>query len=411
MWIVAGVALLASLTMILIVFRNQGWVLNSGDPYGYGKIAQDFVNVGFTTLTRRAAMLYPHLIAVVYWLGGGDLTVQLLHVAFHIGTCLLVFLIGRRIFNARTGFLAGLITAVHPMMLRYVADLHTETMLVFACTLMVWCAIRVYDRPSVPNGMLLGAVGMMATLTKGVLLPIAVAYGAVLFVRGIREGGVRAKPVIASVAMFITMAALVAPWTYRNYKVSGRFVLLTPGTPDAFLRGYIFTRWEFITLQRPPYIDAENESNALFRRIAKESGTTWELDEVVDDDNNGRVAKQMVVDHPFLTIRKVMVGLFTFWYEMTSLRNSLVPAVLAVISWSLAFVGLKRARREGRPFWLVLLPILVLNVFVAMLVPLGRYSVPILPLLGILAAFGVDTLLERRAAGQVPQQVPFRSVA
>jgi hypothetical protein len=37
-----------------------------------------------------------------------------------------------------------------------------------------------------------------------------------------------------------------------------------------------------------------------------------------------------------------------------------------------------------------------MNVFVATLIPLGRYSVPILPCLMILAAFGVDSLLSRR---------------
>src|SRR5262249_32599619 len=97
----------------------------------------------------------------------------------------------------------------------------------------------------------------------------------------------------------------------------------------------------------------------------------------------------------FDTVRKVVVGMLTFWYEMTSLKNSLVPASLALVSWILAFVGFKRAREEGRPFWLILLPVVALNVFVAILVPLGRYSVPILPCLSILAAFGADTLLER----------------
>jgi hypothetical protein len=91
------------------------------------------------------------------------------------------------------------------------------------------------------------------------------------------------------------------------------------------------------------------------------------------------------------------VGLFTFWYEMTSLKNSLIPASLAVLGWTFAFVGWKRAHREGRPSWLIWLPIVVMNVFVATLIPLGRYSVPILPCLMILAAFGVDTLLRRRA--------------
>ena len=125
--------------------------------------------------------------------------------------------------------------------------------------------------------------------------------------------------------------------------------------------------------------------------------------------NNGKVMKRMIVEHPVDTARKVVVGLFTFWYEMTSLKNSLIPASLALVSWVLAFVGWKRARIEGRPSWLLLLPIVVMNVFVAALIPLGRYSVPILPLLSILAAFGGDTLIERfkaeRSAVRHPAQV------
>ena len=37
---------------------------------------------------------------------------------------------------------------------------------------------------------------------------------------------------------------------------------------------------------------------------------------------------------------------------------------------------------------------------VALLLALGRYSVPILPALIVLSAFGVDTLLNRRAAAR-----------
>jgi hypothetical protein len=35
----------------------------------------------------------------------------------------------------------------------------------------------------------------------------------------------------------------------------------------------------FATLRKPPYTDAENESNAWFRHIARDAGTEWELDE------------------------------------------------------------------------------------------------------------------------------------
>lgn len=393
--IIAIVALVTSLSMVFGVFRLQSFVANPGDPYMYGEIARGFVEHGFTNLTRRAASLYPEAIAMVYRLGGSDFTVVLLQCLLHVSTCLLVFSLGKHLYNARTGLLAGLICALHPMLLRYVADLHMETMLTFLCVLTVWLSVRFHEHPTVVNGILLGAVGMIGTLTKGVILPLVAVFGIISFVFALKRRSI--KEVVAVGAIFVTMALILAPWTYRNYQVTaGKFVLLTPGSSDSFLRGYIFTRMEFATLQKPPFTDAENESNAWFQKIARDAGTTWEADEVVDEENNKRVAKQMIVEQPLDTARKIFVGLFTFWYEMTSLPNSLVPGVLAVIGWVLAFIGWRRSHEEGRPAWLLWVPIVLMNVFVALLIPLGRYSVPILPLLTIMAAFGIDTLLGRR---------------
>jgi 4-amino-4-deoxy-L-arabinose transferase-like glycosyltransferase len=406
--IVAAVATAAALLMVLVFFHFQNLVLKTGDPYGYGKIAREFVEHGFTKLTRRAASLYPEFIAVVYRLGGSDHVIILLQSLFHAATCVLVFLLGLRIYNARTGLLAGLFSAFHPMLLRYVPDLHMETFLTLMCTLTVWTTVRFYDRPTIVNGILVGVVGMCATLTKGVMLPYLGVFGIVSGVLALKRRSIHG--VAAVVAMFIAMAVVLAPWTYRNYQVTGgRFVLLTPGASDSFLRGYVFTRWEFATLQKPPYTDAENEVNEWFRQIARDAGTVWEEDEVVDEENNARVAKRMIVTEPLDTARKIFVGLFTFWYEMTTLTNSLIPFSLALISWALAIVGLRRASREGRPSWLIWLPIVVMNVFVAILIPLGRYSVPILPLLMILAAFGVDTLLNRLNLASSALAIPGRS--
>jgi len=396
-WIVGAAGLGPSLAMAFGGFRSQSLVKNTGDPYGYGKIAHGFLEHGFDKLTRRAASLYPHLLALIYWLGGSDRSVVLLQCVLQAGTCLLAFALGSRLYNARTGLFAGLLCAVHPMFLRYVADLHMESLLTFLCTLTVWCAVRFYQEQTLRRGTALGAVGMITTLTKGVILPYVVLFGVLVAFLAIRSQPRNRRTLSAVAAMFATMAVLIAPWTYRNYEVTGgRFVLLTPGSSDSFLRGYVFTRSEFATLSRPPYTDAENLCNYWFRNIARDAGTVWEADEVVDEQNNKRVARDLILHHPIDTIRKCVVGLFTFWYEMTTLKNSLVPLVLAVFGWALTWVGWQRARREGRPTWLLVLPIVVMNVFVAVLIPLGRYSTPILPCLMVLAAFGIDSILSRR---------------
>ncbi len=405
--IIAVVAIAAALLTVLVFFHSQNLGLETVDPYDYGKFAHEFVEHGFTKLTRRAASLYPELIAFVYRLGGSDFVVIFLQCLFHAATCVLVFWIGLRIYNARTGLLAGFFCAFHPMLLRYVPNLHMESFLTLMCTLTVWTTVRFHDRPTVANGILVGVVGMCATLTKGVILPYLGVFGIVSGLLALKQRSI--QRVAALVAMFIAMAVVLAPWTYRNYQVTGgRFVLLTPGASDSFLRGYVFTRWEFATLRKPPYIDAENESNNWFRQIARDAGSQWEQDEVVDEENNARVAKRLITTQPLDTARKVFVGLFTFWYEMTSQRNSLIPGSLALIGWALAIVGLRRANQEGRPSWLIWLPIVVMNVFVAILIPLGRYSVPILPCLMILAAFGVDTLLNRLNPASSGLELPSR---
>jgi hypothetical protein len=201
--------------------------------------------------------------------------------------------------------------------------------------------------------------------------------------------------------MFVAMAVVIAPWTIHNYRLMGHFVPVSTGSGDAILRSFIFSRTEFITLQKPPYTDAENESNALFERLSREAGTTWQKDDWETEEITNKAAKKMILAQPGAFVRKTFVGLFTFWYQMTSLKNSLVAAVSALGAWILAVIGWRQARREKRAVWPLLLPAFYLNVLLALLLALGRYSVPVVPGVLVVAAFGLDTLLSRRRAARV----------
>jgi len=68
------------------------------------------------------------------------------------------------------------------------------------------------------------------------------------------------------------------------------------------------------------------------------------------------------------------------------------------VGWVLAIIGTIRAWTEGRPIWLTLLPVVHLNLLLAVLLALGRYSAPVLPSLLVTSAYGLDTLIRRMAA-------------
>jgi 4-amino-4-deoxy-L-arabinose transferase-like glycosyltransferase len=407
-WVIGGLAAVTGLLMVFVVFRMQAFVDGDIDPYYFGDMGRSIANghwfEGFGSLIGRRAPLYPLVIGGVFTvLGDSDRVVLVLHVAFFVGTCLLTYAIGRRLFNQRTAIIAGVLCAVNPMLLRYLPNLHLETQLTFLVTLLVFLMVLFWEEPTVARGALVGLAGGLAALTKAVVAPIPVlfAVGIVLAWRAAhRRGDTKPLPWKPLLAIVVVMAVSILPWTIRNYRATGHFVPISSGLSDAFLRGFIFTETDYVTLRKPPYTDAENASNAYFRSLAQAEGTVWGRDDYETDQILNAEAKRRLIHEPGAVARKTAIGLFTFWYQMTSLTNSMLAGVLAAASWLLAFVGWRRARREHRPAWLLLLPVLYLNVALAFLLALGRYSVPILPVLTVLSAFGIDTLLRRRTAAR-----------
>lgn len=398
-WIVAAASLATSVLIVLIGTPTDASV----DPYYFGEMGRTIARgdgfAGFGSLIQRRAPLYPLMLGGVYAVfGDHDRIALFVHCLLFTGTALLAFDLGRRYFNRRTALIAGLFCAFHPLLLRYVPSLHLETLLTFLVTLMVWCSLRFYFDRSAVNGALFGAVAALAALTKAVIMlyPIVFIVGILLAVRAARRRGVASRvPWRGFVVMLIALAAVISPWTIRNYGTSGHFVPISSGTSDAFLRGLIFSRWEFITLEEPPYTVAENESNAYFARLGEEAGIPWRTDDYEDDQTLNKEMWRVIREEPGEVARKTFVGVFTFWYQLTNLKNSLLVLVCAIAAWVLAAVGWRRARRDDRVVWPFVLPAFYLNAVLAVLLALGRYSAPVLPALLVVSAFGVDTLIDR----------------
>jgi 4-amino-4-deoxy-L-arabinose transferase-like glycosyltransferase len=407
-WAIVLLGLATSVAMVCVGFRSQSLVSTTFDPYFFGEMGKSLARgdgfAPYGVLLHRRAPLYPLTIGALYFVFGEHAwLVQALQCVLFAATCWLVFDMGRQVFNARTGILAGVLCAAHPLLLRYVPDLHLETLLTFLFTLTVWASVRFERAPTVPHGVLLGATAALASLTKAVVVLYPALFVGVWLLNALRRPrppGFR-YPWGAIGAMFVTMAVVIGPWTVRNYRATGgHFVLISSGFSDAFLRGYIFSKTDYALLRRPPYTDAENETNAWFHAEARQAGTEWERDDYETDKLLNRVALEKLRAEPSLFVRKFLVGLVAFWYQMTSLANSLVTGLLALGALGLAAVGGVRGWREGRPVWLFVLPALQLNVLLAALLALGRYSAPVIPALLVASAYGLDTLWGSRAAAR-----------
>ena len=281
-WVVFAFALGTGLLMGFVVFRVQSLVDQNIDPYFFGDMGKSIADgngfEGFGSLITRRAPLYPIVIGGVYAVfGDHQKLIVLLHVLMFSGTCVVAYDMGRRLFNHRTGVIAGFVCALHPMLLRYIPNLHLETQLTLLITLTAWLTIRFYERPTVAAGALVGLASGAAALTKAVALlyPALFVAGIILASRAARRRGEqRPTPWKPILAIFVVMGCLILPWTARNYRSSGHFVLISSGTSDAFLRGFIFTETDYITLRRPPYTDAENASNAYFEALAEADDST-----------------------------------------------------------------------------------------------------------------------------------------
>jgi 4-amino-4-deoxy-L-arabinose transferase-like glycosyltransferase len=406
-WLVFAGALAIGVLTVLVIWRRQPMVAQANDIYAFADLGRNLASgngLRFSNgpLTTRRAPGYPALIAILYLIfGSSPLVIQLAQCVLVAGTCLLVFEIGRLVFSFRTGVIAAVIVALHPMVLRYVPDIQVETLLTFLYTLTVYRTVRLVQEGSLANGLWAGVAAAAAAMVKGVALPYAALFIVSYLVwcrvaRKVPAGGILPgwKPVAA---MLVGMGIMILPWTVRNYEVTKKFVLISGNASGEFLRGYVFAQPRYYLLRDPPYTVGEQEANEMQRDLFRRRGLVWERDEAETETVQNLAAKAKLREEPGAFVKKFVIGSFMFWYVVTSRLNSLVVGAFAVVAWVLAFLGWRSRRDEGHAFWLLVVPIVSLNLIYAAVLALGRYSAPCVPTLAVLAAFGVESLLRRRA--------------
>lgn len=236
-------AILVVSTAIKLAFAtNVDRLPPRNDETAYLELAEAILNQGeYTSLFRPPA--YPTFIAIVAKLGGGLQSVRVGQVWLSSVTVLLVFAVARRHLGAGVALVAAALLAFDPVLIAFSHLLWSETLYLFLFWSMLGLLMLPGFRPT-PHvrwllaGLFLGAAG----LARAVVLTAAPFVVGWLLWRGHRDGEGKAwqrlrRPLLASCLFAMGALLVVLPWSFRNLKATGAFVLVDTNGAYNFLIG------------------------------------------------------------------------------------------------------------------------------------------------------------------------------
>lgn len=215
------------------------------DSFGYQMRA-------FTMLDEHCYCAAPHVVTVIrapFWpfiiaalsliAGRANIADRLFLCFVDAGTCVLIYLFARDLFNKRIGLVIGLIACVYPALYIYTGWMYTETLYTFLQLAICYCIYRIQRskgtnrRLWVLCGVLLGLLSL--TRPNGLLAIGLVIIWAIFLIWRKRLP----KRTLINVALATLIAcAIIAPWTIRNYLASHSFVPVETGDGEVFMGAY-----------------------------------------------------------------------------------------------------------------------------------------------------------------------------
>lgn len=348
---------------------------------------------GTLSPTALRPPLYPALIAALWWGEGAPVTATLaLQVVLGAATVTLVYLTARDQFGRTTAVLAAVGMIFARMTCIYTALILTETLFTFLVALGVFLWGR---RRSVPAGVAFG----LAALTRTTIVPFLL----VLFLIPLLPKWRRRWREYAMIG--VASLAVTSIWVARNAVVFGRFI---PVQESGFGQNLLFGTFETRTLWGQVWNGrewtADQDAHPL---VSAGEG----LDGMQRERVRMRLALDRITNEPlrWLTARAQQYPRL-FMDDSVIYQNE--PPLLVVkgilfhllnlVIFALAAFGvfIERGRFVALSH-ITLFPAFMLLIHLPLWVE-PRYSLPMMPMVAILAAAGSLRLLERLRARVIP---------
>ena len=428
-----GIFILAFLVRFIYLIQ-----INSSLPFFYAPIMDELFHdswaqqiaagewVGIEPFFR--APLYVYLLALTYKIfGHGFFLPRLLQIVLGSLSCVLIFLIAKKLFNRTIGVLSGIIASFYAMLIFYDGQLLLTSLIVFLDLVLIGLLILTGEKPKPLNWFFCGIVlGLSAIARPNILVfvPFILVWTFFQF-----KNGVFVKTILIRwTVLCLGVLLLIAPVTLRNYLVSKDFVLI------AWQGGYNFylgnnpdaTGWSATA----PQIDKTWWGGYKDAIWLAEEETGLKLKPSQISDFWFKKGLDFVFSQPLSWLKLMGRKTIYFWkgYEISnnqniylykdfsSLFNSLLGKCIIYFPFgllgSLSILGLVICLKDLRKYLLLYLFILSYSTSVIIFFVCSRYRMPIVPFLIMFSSFFIWWLFQKIGSKKIfPSAISLAVVA
>lgn len=396
-------AVAAGLVLRLIVLAQTGG-LGTGivDEQHYRSIAgniyehHEFAAAAGSPTSIRPP-LFPAMVAGVWALTSPQSlqAVRVVQIVLALATAGVVYLLGRRVFDHRTGCYAAAICWLYPSLVFFNFLILTETLFTFLLLAFVLFMVMLLQKPSPGAAAATGLALGLAALTRSVLWPVPLLLCPLLLVV-LRDTWPRR--VLASVLVLAGYLVVVLPWAVRNTRLQETTTVVdTMGGINLRMGNYEYTpedrMWDAVSItgERSWVVGFSVPEGVAPTEGRKEK---WAQAKAIE----------YMREHPAQTFRRSLIKFADFWGLEREFIAGVQEGIFAPPQWfailaTLAIVGAYAAvtiagtagawlaaPRDWRVHAALLFPVLLTMGAHTIVFGHSRYHIPLIPILGLYAA-------------------------
>ncbi len=299
--------------------------------------------------------------------------------------CVLLALLGRRLYGDSAGIVAGCIAAIYPLFIYYTGFLLAETLFTLGLVALMLFLFECADalQKSTSRALLVSVIagvllGLLVLLRSSLLL-----FPLFLLPIWLARRGNRLEAMAAWGTMIAAMALVMLPWIVRNYGIFGRFIPTTLQVGESLYEanspradgGPMMDRIEWVK-ERGGRPMGEFENNQFFKDAAL----------------------RYIGEHPGRFCALAVEKFARFWNPLPNYGPYRRPLGIAVsiCAWApiilLAFAGILNRKLEIALLLLLLSPVAYFTLLHMVFVGSIRYRTPVMPFVILLAASGAESV-------------------